>query len=612
MLAAMFFLAGGAALQESATVDEIAHIGAGLSYWQRLDLRLNSEHPPLAKALAALPLAIRGAHADYAGQAWRLSTDLFPSMGTEWVFGEAIVQRWNDWKSTLAWARFPMLLLMLLLGWFVYRYGTHLGGQAGGLLCLAAYIATPAFLTFGPLVLTDVPVTLFSLVALWQLGEVWEQPSRRNEVLFALALTAALLSKFTGLLLIPIILVLFIETRFWPGASEPRDQAARKAWRRARWGCVLRSVLWAALMVYAVYFLLSWNQPNDAPDFTGSGTPSFHVPRLLMPVWLYVRGMFLMLVMGSRPTFLLGRTYAHGVPYYFPIVFALKSTLGFLVLLVIAAAAGIASRHRLGAIPDAFRSHWRVLITGFFVYLAVCLLSQLDLSIRHFTVPIVLLILMLAPLPHLTQSLPRPAIWRTAIAAATAASFVAIVLAYPYFMPFVNSLSFGRPAYWLMNDSNVSWNESLPQVEKFAREHRLPQIELDWASVSDASIVVPQARQWDCQAPTDRDAGQWVAVAAVSILENHNCGYLQQYPRRQLAGGAFYVFQLPSPLPPAGTPGGPPPPAARKLLWGMPFDFRGWAVDAERNPGRIDVAVKSLMQTFREQYQQQQAARQKK
>src|SRR5437588_11654625 len=55
LLIMMFFLAGGAALHESTTVDEVAHVGAGLSYLQCLDLRLNPEHPPLGKALAALP-----------------------------------------------------------------------------------------------------------------------------------------------------------------------------------------------------------------------------------------------------------------------------------------------------------------------------------------------------------------------------------------------------------------------------------------------------------------------------------------------------------------------------------------------------------------------------
>lgn len=52
--------AGGAALRESVTIDEVAHIGAGVSHLQTLELRLNEEHPPLPKVLAAIPLVLRG------------------------------------------------------------------------------------------------------------------------------------------------------------------------------------------------------------------------------------------------------------------------------------------------------------------------------------------------------------------------------------------------------------------------------------------------------------------------------------------------------------------------------------------------------------------------
>ena len=45
----MALLSGGATLQDSVTVDEVAHIGAGLSYLQKLGLRMNLKHPPLAK-----------------------------------------------------------------------------------------------------------------------------------------------------------------------------------------------------------------------------------------------------------------------------------------------------------------------------------------------------------------------------------------------------------------------------------------------------------------------------------------------------------------------------------------------------------------------------------
>ena len=51
----MFVLAGGAALREAAVVDEVAHIAACVSYLQKLDLRMNTEHPPLTKVIAAIP-----------------------------------------------------------------------------------------------------------------------------------------------------------------------------------------------------------------------------------------------------------------------------------------------------------------------------------------------------------------------------------------------------------------------------------------------------------------------------------------------------------------------------------------------------------------------------
>ena len=602
LLGIMFFVAAGAALRESATVDEIAHVGAGLSYLQRLDLRLNGEHPPLGKALAALPLAIRGTHADYSSPAWQMSADFFPAYGAQWIFGDAVLGRWNDWKSTLRWARFPMLVLTLLLGWLVYHYGSRLGGPAGGLLCLTAYVTTPAFLTFGPLVITDLPVTLFSVIALWQLGEIWVLPSPRNALLFGAALGASLLSKFTGLLLIPVVIALFVQTRFRPTAAEPLEVDERRKWRRARRRCVLRGIFWAALFVYILYFILSWNQPDDALNRIGGGQWASLIRRPLMPLWLYCRGLFLMLIMGSRSTFLLGHVYPHGVPYYFPFVFALKSTLGFLALLLLAAAVGMIGRKvGPGAIPDPVRPHWRVLMVGFFVFLAVCLLSRLNISVRHFMIPIALLTLMLAPLPRMISALPRRRMLLAVTGALAVSCFVPILLAYPYFFPFMNSLAFGYPAYYVLNDSNVTWNEGLPEVERFVREQGLKEIALDWASLSDPALVVPEARMWDCQVPTDREAGQWVAVTAVSILENHNCGYLRQYPHQQLAGGAFYVFKLPTPIPSAGTPGGPPIESDRRVMWGMPLDLRAWTVNVERHPDRLPAEMHALMQKFQQQ-----------
>src|ERR1700722_8862193 len=92
LLALMALLAGGSARRESVTFDEVAHIGAGVSYLQKLDMRMNEEHPPLAKVLAALPLVIRGVHADYSQVSWTFSgSGLFKQILGEWVFGQWVI-----------------------------------------------------------------------------------------------------------------------------------------------------------------------------------------------------------------------------------------------------------------------------------------------------------------------------------------------------------------------------------------------------------------------------------------------------------------------------------------------------------------------------------------
>ena len=46
--------------------------------------------------------------------------------------------------------------------------------HGAGLLCLSVYVSTPTFLASGPLVHTDLAVTLFSLLALCTFAKVWQ------------------------------------------------------------------------------------------------------------------------------------------------------------------------------------------------------------------------------------------------------------------------------------------------------------------------------------------------------------------------------------------------------------------------------------------------------
>jgi hypothetical protein len=174
-------------------------------------------------------------------------------------------------------------------------------------------------------------------------------------------------------------------------------------------------------------------------------------------------------------------------------------------------------------------------------------------------------------------------------------------------MPYLNALSLGRPAYTLVNDSNVDWNQSLPEVRRFAEQHGLSKIDLDEYGFSDPSVWVPQAQLWNCQKPAGEGGGKWVTLSANLILDGHSCAWLLQFPHQPLAGGSMYAVHLPPQLAPAGTAGGPPLPSAYREIGGAPFDLRGLFTYANQHPDKLPEIMEWTQQAFRS-YNQQQAS----
>jgi hypothetical protein len=610
LLAFMALLAGGAARRESITFDEFAHTGAGVSYLQKLDMRMNEEHPPLAKVLAAVPLVLRGVHADYSHISWTFSAGLFRQYLGEWVFGHWLLVRWNNPQSTIWVARIPMLLLTLVLGYVIYALGMRLGGQWGGLLCLTAYVTTPAFLAFGPLVITDIAVTLFWVLTVWQLPNLWRQPSPGMIIRFALAFAGALLSKFSAGLLFFVFLAVAVSLRLRPLPEVPTVKLERRRWRWRFWWNLAKGTAWAALFVYIVYMVLSWKQPTDTFNL-------IHFPaspllrRLLMPVFIYLRGLAgFALSAGSRPTFILGRSYPHGVWFYFPVIFLLKSQLAFLLLTVIASATAMHVRRRsdrdLPAVPGNMELHWRCLWVSVCVFVAACMLNRLDLSIRHFSIAIATIVLLLAPLPRMLAELRvrhvrfgLPATW--AVVALSVASLFVAIRSYPNFIPFLNSLGFGKPAWRLMNDSNVDWNQALPDVEKWTREQKINRILLDDYSVGEPWPYVPEAQRWNCQQPSPGDGDRWAVLSANNITDARNCRWLLQYSPQPLAGGSMYAVRLPEGIPAPGDAGGPPLPRDYRYVGGGPgIDVRDVFYTCIRDPEQLEPIFQHFTATMEE------------
>jgi 4-amino-4-deoxy-L-arabinose transferase-like glycosyltransferase len=623
LLALMAVLADGAVRRESVTFDEVAHIGAGVSYLQKLDMRMNEEHPPLAKVLAALPLVVRGVHADYSHVSWTFSgSGPFRQFFGEWIFGHWLVARWNEVLPTVFWARQPMLLLTLVLGFVLFLFGSRLGDPWGGLLCLCAYATMPVMLAFGPLVLTDIAITLFVVLSLWAFAGMWRSPSRGTILRFGLAFGGALLSKFSAGLLFFCFAAFILSLRWRPAPEQPGDKAELRAWRRLRWRSLTKGILFAALVVYAVYFVLSWNEPTGSLGFLGHNMAALLLRRALMPPWIYLRGLAIFAFTAKPPAYLLGRWYPHGVWFYFPVLFLLKSPLAFLLLLALALAVGLVAKFRpvrLAVIPEGLELHWRAVWVSLAIFTGACILSRFQFSIRHFSVSLALLVLLLAPLPRALNRLrssgwpvARAGIW--VMIALALASVATAIRAYPNYLPFLNSLSFGRPGYVLVADSNLDWNQGLLEAENFVRQRGLTRVLIDAYGFSDPTVYVPEAQFWNCQEAAPEDGGQWAIVSANLIQESHNCVWLLQFPHQSLAGGSMYAFELPRVIPPAGTPGGPPLPGNYRKFANAPFpgDIRLIWLNCIRDPDQLQPTWDRLMKMGAEMQKQERSSKAKR
>lgn len=155
-IAVLVFVGTGSwvAAHASATSDEVPHIGAGVAYLQG-DWRLNREHPPLVKlmAAAALPPAAFRFHLPAPGSQWTAEE-------LQWTYGSVLLHAPGQAPlALLARARLPVLifnasLFVWLALWAQAAFGAAAAGWAVALLATC-----PLWLAHASLVTTDAPAT---------------------------------------------------------------------------------------------------------------------------------------------------------------------------------------------------------------------------------------------------------------------------------------------------------------------------------------------------------------------------------------------------------------------------------------------------------------------
>ena len=266
LLAVHAGLAVDSLLKENPTVDEVAHLPAGVSYWQTGTFALYHHNPPLVKLIAALPVIAGGVKTDDRSMGKALAQESQAAFGQYFALKNA-----DRYFELFDRARLMMTLFGVLGGLAVFAWSSRLYGPGGGLLSLALWCACPNILANGRLVTSDVAAAAIGAGATYLFWRHQSNPGWGRVALAGLALGLAQLTKFSLVLLYG----------FWPALALIRFVIERNG---AGWPRRLAIGLgqWVAMVLVSIFVI------DAGYLFEGVGTPlgklEFACQSLTVPV----------------------------------------------------------------------------------------------------------------------------------------------------------------------------------------------------------------------------------------------------------------------------------------------------------------------------------------
>jgi Dolichyl-phosphate-mannose-protein mannosyltransferase len=417
----------------STTADEPAHIACGMEYVANHVYKLETQHPPLTRAMIAFLPYLNGTRPrgipNFQNEGWALIT----------------YERHPD--TTVFLMRLGNLPFFVLGGLVVFFWARRYFGGATAALATLLYTLLPPVLAHAGLATTDMGLAA-CVGAAFLAAIVWaEEPTTRHALLFGVFSALAVLSKFTALGFYPLglgfALVCYLAAER-PSVSR-LVQLARD--RAPSFGIALAAgiFVWWAAFYFSFGKVPHWTStiPVPAPEFFDGIEVALNHNRT------------------GHASFLLGQISNFGWWYYFPVALAVKTPIAFLVLLASGLVIGWKRRPRLP---------WLLTVAFALGVLVPSMMGHINIGVRHI-LPVYLAFSILAALT-LVQLLRWIPARRWAAPAAAILSLWLIfvgVLHHPDYLPYFNEFVSNPEAVLL--DSNYDWGQDLKRVA--ARLHQL-------------------------------------------------------------------------------------------------------------------------------------------
>ena len=459
LLAIMFMLSIFSGIKDSGIVDEIAHIPSGYSYVKYGDFRLNPEHPPLAKALAGVPLLFLDINDIRTDESWE-------GIG-QWEAGwNMLYENGNNPNQIFFWSRFSMIILMLILGVVLFFWAKEWFGRKIALLVLAMYCFYPDFIGHGHYVTTDVAASLGYVITIYSFDKFIKKQNLKYLLLASLFFAIAQLLKFSSFLLFGVLLFLIIYRAYQDKTEQ--TPYLKTFWKYFKFYFFISVI--SLLIVWAVYIPFVHNMTPELErrviDMNLTADPDMDTLRhffyflanndITRGLGHYLLGVALVFkrVVGGNATFIMGQLSDKSIPWYFPVAWLIKTPLPVIVLFLWSLVNLIVFRPK--SKTASFRN-W-LLLTPVVVYWAVTLKGSLNIGIRHLmpTVPFVLLFIGLQ-MHRYISGMKALTYQGVIIAGLILAMAISTISYFPQYLSYFNILVPRDARYKYMTDYSLDW-----------------------------------------------------------------------------------------------------------------------------------------------------------
>jgi len=509
---------------QSLTFDEPVHMITGLDMWKAGRFAQWNDHPPLARALLALPLL---------GHDWQI--EYKKDLGTAW--NDHSPKAWLVWAPAdpegLAWHSRPMnLLLGLILAILLWSTAARLYSPGAANVALLLFVFSPCLIAHFSVATTDGIGVLMIFAAAVQFVAWRRNPSRGQSILLGLVLGGLLLAKFYTIPLFALIMALAL---FLP---------PRCSWRKAAFIAAVAFVtLWAGYL-----FHVSWLSLRDgqlaiqsprSPDYRLADIGAAHSFAIPLPAGEYFAGAFDVFRHNrwGHPSYLLGKiSSTGGWKLYYPVLILLKWPTA---VLLIAAGVLILVLMRRIHVPGEMR----VLLLIPAVFLLFSVFSRIDIGDRHILPVYPFVLLFCAGIWEFQRK--RPVVL-VALAALLVLQVADAMRYAPDYLSYLNVFVKPQESYRFLSDSNVDWGQGLIALRRYQTTHPGEQIHMAYfGSVFPGQYGIDAVPFREEERPSGTVVISSTHLSGQLLRHPGSYRWLLRYPCTAILDHSLYVFRAP-------------------------------------------------------------------